>query len=458
MLDQPPHNAEAERAVIGSALVYGEPAITASDALRADEFFLPHHREAWKAIVKLAAIREATDPITVKVELEAAGTAGRFEPNWSEWAFECAQAAHVPQTVCHYAKMVREKAASRKLIEVCTQAIAMAVSSQPWEEQIRGVREGAAALEMLSRSGGTVHVREAIKTVTDDIERQQEGIKIPRIYSGISTLDRVVDGFEPGDLVVVAARPGVGKSALVGNIAAYNGFKQVPSFFVSVEMMLKKLGRRWLSGDARINSNKLKRGDVTVDEWKKLGLSHKRFDESTLWVNDRVSRLDESIGEIRKWHATNVAPRFARTQNPDDLRSLVVADYAQRFKVGRSKGDTREQEAAQVPISFKSLAKEIGCVFFLVAMLGREVEKRGGDPILSDLRETGSFEQEADIVLFLTHDEVEGDRIIVAKNREGEMGAARCKWEKEITMWSALGEENAAAPDARPNWQDGDDR
>jgi replicative DNA helicase len=224
----------------------------------------------------------------------------------------------------------------------------------------------------------------------------------------------------------------------------------VPTAFFSVEMMLKRLGRRWLSGDARINSNKLKRGDVDVGEWNKLTDSAGRFDSSLLWVNDKATRLGQITGEARRWHARHVAPRFLRSGKEDDKRALIVLDYAQRVQVGRVKGDTREQEAAQVPVAMKTLAKQLGCVVFLVAMLGRSVETRGGDPMLSDLRETGAFEQEADVVLFLAHGD-EGDRIIVAKNREGETGAARCRWEKEVTTWhSATDAEDDGARDARP--------
>jgi replicative DNA helicase len=293
--------------------------------------------------------------------------------------------------------------------------------------------------------------------VADDIERQQRGEKIPRVLTGISTADRVIGGCEPGDLVLVAARPGIGKSAFVGNVAAYCGMHQVPTFFFSVEMMLKKLGRRWISGDANINSNKLKRAEVDLDEWKKILKSGERFEEALLWANDAIIRLDQIIGESRRWHARHVVPRFAKSGRADDKRALLVVDYAQRVKIGRAKGDTREQEVAKVPTELKSLAKQLGCVIFLVVMLGREVERRGGDPILADLRESGAFEAEADIVLFLTHDATAGDRVIVAKNREGETGVAQCRWEKEITTWHALGSaEDYDGPDTRPsNWQDG---
>lgn len=456
---EPPHSAEAERAVIGSAMVYGEPAVTSADALRGDEFFLPHHREAWKVIGSQVSKGEPTEPISVGVELKASGMDGRFQPTWHEWAMGCAGEACIPQQVGHFAGIVREKAASRRLIEVCTEALNLAYSSQPWEEQVRTVREGVADLENLTASGGTVHASEVIRIVANDIERQQNGEKIPRVYTGISTADRVIDGCEPGDLVLVAARPGIGKSAFVGNVAAYNGMHEVPTLFFSVEMMLKKLGRRWVSGDTKINSNKLKRAEVNVEEWHKIMASAGRFDASLLWANDSITRLDQILGESRRWHARHVVPRFEKSKKTDDKRAALVVDYAQRVKVGRMKGDTREQEVAKVPTELKSLAKQLEVVVFLVVMLGREVERRGGDPILSDLRESGAFEAEADIVLFLTHDETEGDRIIIAKNREGECGAAKCRWEKEITTWHALDERgDYTGPDTRseppPDWSD----
>ena len=368
----------------------------------------------------------------------------------------CASDAAIPQQVHHYAQIVREKAASRKLIDTCINAMALAYAGQSWEEQIQDMRDGMAELENLSRECGTVHVSQAIHEATEDVERQQRGEKIPRVFTGISTLDRVWEGGEPGDLVIIAARPGIGKSAFVGNVAAFCGMHEVPTVFFSVEMLLKRLGRRWLSGDAKINSNKLKVGNVDVAEWGKVGASVDRFSTSLLWVNDQATRLGQITGEARRWHARHVAPRFLRSHKEDDKRGLIVLDYAQRVQVGREKGDTREQEVAKVPVAMKTLGKQLGCVVFLVAMLGREVEKRGGDPMLSDLRETGSFEQEADVVLFLSHTD-DGDRIIVAKNREGQTGAARCRWEPEITTWhSATEMEDAVQPDTRPNWQEGE--
>ena len=454
---EPPHNLEAERAVIGCGLVYGDPAITESEALRPDEFFMPQHREAWKAITEAVSKGAPTDPINVGMGIKAAGMAAHFSPSWHEWAMVCAGEAVIPQQVSHYAKIVREKAASRRLIETCTNAIALAYGDQPWEQQIRALREGSAELENLATDCNTVHVSAAIREAADDVERQQRGEGAPRVYFGISTLDRVMDGAEPGDLVIVAARPGIGKSAFVGNVAAFCGMHNVPTAFFSVEMLLKRLGRRWLSGDANINSNKLKSGNIDVAEWGRITASAGRFDSSLLWVNDRATRLGQITGEASRWHARHVSPRFAKSGKQDDKRAVVVLDYAQRVKVGREKGDTREMEVAKIPTEMKGLAKDLDCVVILVAMLGREVEKRGGDPVLSDLRESGAFEQEADIVLLLAHGD-EGDRIIVAKNREGQTGAAKCRWEKEITTWhSATEMEDDGQPDTRatePHWNE----
>jgi replicative DNA helicase len=270
---------------------------------------------------------------------------------------------------------------------------------------------------------------------------------------GISTVDRLIDGLEPGDLVIVAARPGIGKSAFVGNVAAHCGFHGVPSLFMSVEMMANKLGRRWLASEAKIDSHKFKRGDVDVEEWKRITAAASRFDGSLLWVNDRAATLGQVAGEVRRWHGRHVAPRFAKSGKVDDKRALAVVDYAQRIQIGREKGDTREQEVSKVPTGLKNLAKQLGIPVLLVAQLSRGYEQRGGDPQLSDLRETGAFEQEADIVIFLVHDKDGGHRAIVAKNREGGTGNAKCLWEPEVTTWKALADD---APEPAPHWSDND--
>ena len=444
----PPSNESAERAVIGSAIVFGENAVAETDGLRSDEFFFPHHREAWTVLTKLAAAGKPMDPVSAGAEIKASGSSGKFSPSWNEWAFDVTSSACIPQQVKHFATMVRELAASRRLIELCVQVQAMALGGQPWDEQLRTAREGLAALEVLSTDSHTVHVSEAIREVTAEIEQIQAGVKLPRIYTGVSTIDKVMDGAEPGNLVIVAARPGVGKSAFVGNVAAFCGMHGVPSMFFSVEMMLRNIGRRWLAGDTRIDANKLKRGEIDVEQWHKIQASSGRFDTAELWVNDRVTHLGQIVGEARRWHSRVVAPKFEKSGKPDDKRALFVVDYAQRVKVGRERGDTREQEVAKIPMELKNLGKHTGSVVFLVVMLSREVEKRGGDPILADLRESGAFEQEADIVIFLAHSS-EGHKAILAKNREGCTGWAPCLWSPEITTWASPTSEEYEGPTRR---------
>ena len=435
MNEDVPHNEKAERSVIGSALVYGDRAVMAADALRGDEFFFPAHREAWQAICAQNACGVAIEPIGVGERIKQAGTGGMFDGGWQAWAIACTGDACIHHDVPGFAKIIRHHAASRRLIGLCTEAICTARGGAAWDDQIASLRNGVAQLENLTGGGETVHVSDAIRQAIDEVQAQQDGKSTPRVYSGVSTVDAIMDGAELGDLVVVAARPGVGKSAFVGNVAAHLGMHGVPSLFFSAEMMLKRLGRRWLSGDTKIDSNLLKRGQVDLEQWRKLTTSAGRFEKAFLWANESATRLDQIVAESRKWYARHVAPRYAQSGKPDDRRAAIVVDYAQRVRVGRPKGDTREQEVAKIPTELKELAKKLPVVVFLVAMLSRATEQRGGDPVLSDLRESGAFEQEADVVLFLSrHD---GDRIIVAKNREGSTGAAQCIWVPEITTWRA---------------------
>lgn len=430
---QSPSNSEAELAIVGAAFLHGDSAVIAANGLRDDEFYFPAHREAWKAILACVDRSGICDPITVGEELRAQGLSARFPVAFEEWAMAAATKAPIVQLVAGYARIVRETAASRKLIELCLSVMSGVNSGLSWDEQIAMAREGVAGLEDLSTDSGTKHVSSAILECTGEIERRQNGEKIVTVDTGISTVDEILGGLRGGQLVVVAARPGVGKSALACNIAAINGLRGIPVLMFSVEMVAHELGVRWLSWASKIDGAKINRGDVDVGGWHKLMAEAENFKGATLWFNDTASKLTQIIAEARRWHARHVRGKSDR--------GIILIDYAQRITIGREKGDTREQEVAKVPVACKSLARYLGVPVVLVAQLSREVEKRGGEPMLSDLRESGAFEQEANIVLFPHHDG-EKHKIIVAKNRGGETGWAPCRWVPELTAWMAATNEN----------------
>lgn len=443
-LREPPHNPDAELAIVGSGLVYGADAMAASD-LRADELFVLSNGEAWAALRAHEAAGAPLDFVSVGKALKASGAAGRFLPSWSEWAVEVSQHACLPQQVPHFAGIIREAALARRLIELCAHVSASAYGGAAMDALLATARGGVADLEIAGATTETVHVSEAIRAALDDCDRRQRGEAVPLLMFGIGTLDSILGGCCGGQLVVVAARPAVGKSAFGGNVAQNLGMAGTPTAMFSVEMPAGQLAARWLARQTRISSHAIERTRIDVADWRKLIAAGGAHDQASLWLNDRASTLSQILGEARRWHAKHVCGRRFADGRPDP-RACIVVDYLQRIAIERlNKGETREEAVGRAAREFKSLARSLNVTVVLLAQLNRAIEKRGGgDPILSDLRESGAIEQEADIILFLARDTdpraqqaQQPARIIVAKHRGGAVGAAECVWLRETTEWRA---------------------
>jgi replicative DNA helicase len=439
--ENPPHNPDAEIATIGSALLYADRTMANCLGLRSDEFFLPAHREAWTAI-KAAESKPSglVDLVSVGAELKAAGAESRFEGGWTPWAVAAAQRACLPEQVAHYAGIIRESAAARRLIELCMEVCARGYGGAPWADLLDLARGGVADLENIGVQTGTVHISEAVQECTEEIEAWQRGERPETISTSIATLDRILGGVEGGELIIVAARPGKGKTALACNIAAANAIRGVPCLMFSLEMRARKLARRMLIWSTKVTGAKF-RGNVDVDTWKKILTAAGEFEQSALWLNARVNQLGQILSESRAWHARRVRPRASK-------RGLIIVDYAQLVRVTRAKGGNREQDVAQISGDMKGLAMSLDVPVILLAQLSREAEKRGGPPMLSDLRESGAIEQDADRILF-PHDNLPPEdkalwnekrmaEIIVGKNRDGAIGSADVEWIPELMTFRSL--------------------
>lgn len=448
----PPNNTDAEQTVIGSALVYGERSLANALGLRSDEFFLPAHRDAWDAI--RAVERKPSglvEPLAVGEELKASGLHARYSPSWLEWAVSTSSKACLPEQVPHFAGIVRETSASRKLIEICTEVIARAYANEPWADLLEVARSGIGDLETAGADTQMVHVYEPMREFAVELEKRQDGAKPELVTTAISTLDDVIDGLEPGQLVIVAARPGHGKTALACNIAAANGLRGIPCAVFSLEMRMRKLARRMLIWHTRLSGQRLAEADLQT--WNKIQNSVGDFDGATLWLCDSTRKLGQIVSEACRWHARYVAGKHKR--------AAIMVDYAQLVRVVGQKGRNREQEVAEIAGQMKGLAMHLGVPVILLAQLNRACETRGGPPMLSDLRESGSLEQDADIVLFPWRDLPAGDQtqrnepgpaqIIVAKNRDGRIGSAPVEWIPELMTFRAAME--AADQSERKDWE-----
>lgn len=462
-----PHDPDAELAVISSVLVYGATALDEAGLLVDDDFFIPAHRDTWHAIAQLAARHAPMDPISVGAELAATGMAARFAPSWQEWSFAVAQKAQVLPLVGHFAGMVRQMSVLRKLLEMTVEVQARCYSRQPADEVMAMAREQVSRLEIYGDSSEPKRVGEVLPGVLDEIESRARG-EGKAIKSSIATLQKLIGGYKAGQLILWAARPGEGKSAGVLKEAKGAAMDQGISTLVSShEMSVQENVERELGMQAKVAVDRIINGSLEYSEWRRLQNAAGVISEIPLFFDDRPLPLAKQCATIRRWIAKEVrarASRNAKGEQDVDPIALAVVDYAQLVRVEKSFGaQNREREVACVSRELKLLAKELKIAIILVCQLNRAVESRGGIPQLSDLRESGALEQDADVVIFIHCDAPPEDKsargksgprlLVVAKQRNGKTGLARTNWIAEYMEFLAATDEDDQ-PDTRGSWQD----
>lgn len=440
----PPHNANAERAIIGAVLAYGNPALGQASSLMGDDFFAPAHRHAWAAIVETAKAGAFPDPIAVEVEIKKATAQGIFDGGWMAWAIAAMSDACAGEQVGHYARIVSEASRARQLISVCVDTIARAYGDADWQDLINTHRQSVANLEAMGSDSATVHVSVPLGEYCDELETLKDGGTVETISTGLANLDAITGGYHPAQLIVVAARPGQGKTAYACNTLATNAIRGVPCLMFSLEMIARELAERWLIWDTRLTKNQVRSADMMA--WKKILNTKQVFTDSALYVNDKATGLSAIVGEARRWHAKRVRGRKSLSGKVD-ARALIAVDYAQLVRVRANKNQNREQIVAAISGTMKQLAKELECPVMLIAQLNRECEKQNRPPIISDLRESGALEQDADMIIFPHSPKPEDPKkfaepraaqLIVAKNRGGAIGIAEEQWVPELMTFRQL--------------------
>lgn len=458
----PPHDEAAELSILGSVLLAFDKCFPAVATLAVDEFFLPHHREAWAAILAVVARRMPVDLISVGDELTARGTAPRFPGGWQAWAVGAASTVAAPEHIDSHAGIVRDKATLRKMIALCAEVQALAYSSQQAGDVMACAREGVAALELRSGDKDSIRLGDALGGVLDVIEERTAGTRSPGVSYGLDALDAILGAAKPGQLILVAARPGEGKSALVEQIAVGAALAGHPAHLFSLEMLIQELAERALSGPSRVPSYQMANGKLTHDDWKAIQKAGGKLADAPLWVDDQSRTLTQILAKTRKWHAIE-----ARKEGVP--LGIMAVDYIQRIAIDSRKGETRDLEIGRVGRELKSLAMELQIPVIAVAALSRAVERRGGRPMLGDLRECGSLEYEADVVIFIYRDIPPEDQkarrlpgpgeLGVSKHRGGPTGVADVYWNSPLMAWQPLEKnyEDPGLPPPRPSWNTKDD-
>ncbi len=434
-----PYSMEAEQSVLGAVLMQPDTLNQVMDIINANHFYLPEHQAIFRVMVSKSLSSQVIDIVTVLEELKADNFFSTQKGK--EYLVKLAQMVPSITNIRTYANIVKEKAAVRQLISISRNIIddAMDPSVQPSdlldraEQQIYDIRQER-------KSGSLRPIAEVINEAYDTFNKltSPDRDKYVGIPSGISSLDVLTTGLNRSDMIIVGARPGMGKTSFALNIAKNVALQQNRTvIFFNLEMSCEQMVNRLLSSEARVSGKKLRTGNLEPDEWTRIGQAAGILCKAPIYLDDTAS--------------ITVPEMMSRVRRIKDV-GLVVIDYLQLMHSANKKTESRVQEVSEITRSLKIMAKELNVPIMVCAQLARTTEKQSNHrPALADLRESGSIEQDADQVLFLYRDEyyknekedpnsVEAgtSEVIVAKNRHGELGTVKLAWSGEFTSFTGL--------------------
>ena len=422
----PPNDIEAEQAVIGSMLTDREAVFAAIEALKEDDFYREDNKIIYSAILNLYNRGEPIDVITLKSELSAMG---KLEPvGGLEYIVELPEKVPTTSNVDQYIKIVEEKSLLRNLLKTANDIITLGYDpTQDVEAIIDNSEKKIFEVMQKKNQKGYSSIKDILVDTFTELEqlynRKQHVTGVP---TGFADLDMKTAGLHNSDLILVAARPAMGKSAFALNIATNAALKaNIPVVIFSLEMSKEQMVNRILCSEAMVDSNKVRTGTLEEEDLAKLAEASGVLSEANIYVDDTPGI---SIMEIRA--------KCRKMKLEKDI-GLVVIDYLQLVQGSGKRGASREQEIAEISRSLKILAKEIKVPVIALSQLSRAPELRTDHrPILSDLRESGSIEQDADIVMFLYRDDYYNENsekkdtaeVIIAKHRAGPTGTVELLW------------------------------
>jgi replicative DNA helicase len=435
-----PHNLEAEKSVLGAVLIHNEAFNHAAELIDARDFFRDAHRRIFDKMVALSERNDPIDLVTLKEELARSGELDDVGGP----AYIASLADGVPRSanVEHYARIVKEKATLRNLIHSANRILAEAYHAEDDADLILDGAEKAIfeIAEDRIREGFTP-LRDLVQSSFATIEKlQQHKGLVTGVPTGFVDLDEMTSGLQPSDLVLVAARPSMGKTSFVLNIAQHVGIHtDMTVGFFSLEMSKEQLFMRMLTGEARIDAHRFRSGYLNEKDYGRLSHALGTLAEARVFIDDTAS-----IGVLE------MRAKARRLQSEHGLHLLII-DYIQLMQ-GRGRFESRQQEIASISRSLKGLAKELRIPIVALSQLSRASETRSDHrPQLSDLRESGALEQDADVVMFIYREEQYRDadgqpnqdaegiaEIIVGKQRNGPVGTAKLAFIKEHTRFENL--------------------
>ena len=434
---QMPHSVEAEQAVLGSILIDSECLPQIVEQLKPDDFYIRQNREAFQTIYTMFSMSQKIDPVTVLNQMRLDGT--YQEGVTREYFFQLMDVTPTVTNVMDYVAIVKDRSTLRQIAEAANALNSMVANNEGTsaevleaaEQRIYAIRQGKSAQ-------GLHHITSVMHEVYDRLaELASSDSAVPGLSTGLPDVDTVISGLNKSDLILLAARPGMGKTSLALNILLYAGKHSGKAcVFFSLEMSREQLAMRLLSNESFVDNKKLTTGSLTDEDWEKVALAASALNHANILIDDNPS--------------LSVADMNAKCRRVENL-GLVVIDYLQLMTSAGGKqnysGESRQQVVSDISRALKIMAKELNVPVICLSQLSRANENRENKrPRLSDLRESGAIEQDADIVMFIYRDDYYNQdtenhnlaECIVAKNRHGELATVPLQWLPEFTTFSSV--------------------
>jgi len=429
-----PWSPEAEQAVLGAMLLDQDAALRAVETVDDTVFYREEHRRLFRAMRALIERRSVIDPVTLNDELERRGELAQV--GGAEYVAELVDAAPTAANLEHHTRILREKSILRRLIEASTQTITEAYDGRSHAPDLLDVAEARIfQISQQRRDQGFIRLKEMLWPTMERIEAlQRSGKTVTGVPTGFVDLDEMTSGFQPSELIIVAARPSMGKTALVLNIAAHAAIEAKTGIAIfSLEMSKDALVQRLLTAEAQVDSSRVRRSALRDADFTRLARAAGILQGCPIWIDDTPAI---TLLEMRS--------KARRLKAEHDI-GLLVVDYLQLMR-SPEYAENRVQEISDISRSLKGLSRELRIPVIALSQLSRASEQRGGErkPILSDLRDSGAIEQDADLVIFIHRPEYydkedETKRgiaeIMLAKHRNGPTGDITLRFSREFTRF-----------------------
>jgi replicative DNA helicase len=448
-LKLPPHSVEAEQSLLGALLIDNQAFDRVADIVGPEDFYRDDHRRIWRHISKLVEATRPADVVTVSESIEAS----EDKDKTGGAAYLAALAQNTPSAlnIRRYAELVRERAVQRRLAQVATE-IAETALAPTGKDVGQLLDEAESKIFQIAESGarrdqGLIGISPVLAKVferIDHLHSQENPSDITGVPTGFTELDSRTAGLQPGDLIIVAGRPSMGKTAFALNIAehvALHPSVRLPVAIFSMEMSASQLAMRMLSSMAKLDQSRLRTGRLNDEEWGRL--------------TDEIGRLNEArihVDETAALNALELRARARRMKREYGKLGLVVVDYLQLMSAS-SQGENRATEISEISRSLKALSKELDVPVIALSQLSRAVEQRNDRrPMMSDLRESGAIEQDADVILFIYREEVYSPdkeeakgraEVIIGKQRNGPIGRIDLTFLGRYTRFANFQDPNA---------------